>query len=210
MKRKIPILMVLLSFARFGYAQGFINLDFEKAKIVSSDGLQTFVTNAFPGWTVTAPYITYDAVSLSGGSVSIFDTNPPSNFPPIQGKYYVFFQGVNSSAGPTASIGQTGEIPITAQSISFWGTIGGLQITFAGQPLSFNAVSSSANCTVYDADISAYAGQTGQLLFTLPPNSFNAALDNIQFSSSPVPEPGELALAAMGALLFGCRRWRSL
>jgi hypothetical protein len=35
-----------------------------------------------------------------------------------------------------------------------------------------------------------------------------ATLDNIQFSSTAVPEPSELALGALGALLLGFRRWR--
>ena len=58
----------------------------------------------------------------------------------------------------------------------------------------------------------AYAGQTGELLFTDP--SFlgfqggPAIIDNIQFSSNPLPEPSELALAALGTLLLGFRRWR--
>ena len=33
-------------------------------------------------------------------------------------------------------------------------------------------------------------------------------LDNIQFSTTAVPEPGALALAALGTLLLGCRRWK--
>jgi hypothetical protein len=34
-------------------------------------------------------------------------------------------------------------------------------------------------------------------------------LDNIQFSPVPVPEPSEFALAALGAVFPGFRRWRN-
>jgi hypothetical protein len=62
-------------------------------------------------------------------------------------------------------------------------------------------------CTPPDAyDISAYAGQTGQLLFSVPPQSSGGILDNIQFSSTPVPEPGTFGLFAMGGALLAWRR----
>jgi hypothetical protein len=112
----------------------------------------------------------------------------------------------------TAAIGQTGQVPLSAQSLVFWGYAGGLQVTFDGQPLNFLGIGSTNNYTIYAANVSAYAGQTGQLLFSDPFYSNTqggpASIDNIQFSSSVVPEPSELALAALGTLLFGFRRWR--
>ncbi len=73
--------------------------------------------------------------------------------------------------------------------------------------LSFIATSNAPNFTVWTADISAYAGQYGQLSFTAPWQS-SGLLDNIQFSSAPIPEPNGLALAALGGLLLGLRRWK--
>ncbi len=192
-------------------SQGFLNLNFESAKI---DGNLTFnqidATNAFPGWTVVAPYIFYDDRSLSGASISIIDTNPPSSFVPIHRKYYALLIGADPKIyGSTfaISIGQTGQIPSWAASISFWGNDQGMQITFNGQPLDFSVSGSTANYNIYSADISAFAGQTGPLLFTVPP-SYGGTLDNIQFSSSPIPEPGTFALVGLGALLLGWRRYR--
>ena len=78
-----------------------------------------------------------------------------------------------------------------------------MQGTFNGQPLSFNTISNAASYAVYGADVTAYAGQTGQLLFTLPAFAGSSTLDNIQFSTNPVPEPGAVALAALGAGLLG-------
>ena len=206
MKIGSKISILLLALCQNGWAQGFVNLDFESANIVLTDGLQTFVTNAFPGWTVNPPYIVYDTVSLSGGSITIWDSNYAS---PIQGEYSVGLASVNEGTGYSISLGQTGTIPSSAQSIIFWGTLGGMQVTFDGNPLNFTATGSGPGYAIYGADISAYASQTGELLFTLPPYVDGAVLDNIQFSSLPIPEPSVLALTGLGGLLFGFRRWRN-
>lgn len=191
--------------ACLGHAQGFVNLDFEQGYSVS---------NTIPHWTAydngVPITVLFDATSLSGASVSLFDTNGPYYLPPIQGKYFAWLiGGYEPSYGPVA-LGQTGQVPVWAESISFSGSDVGMQITFNGQLLNFLVTGSTANFNTYAADISAFAGQTGQLLFTVPPYNNGGMLDNIQFSSSPVPEPGELALVVFSALLFGCRRWRSL
>ena len=116
----------------------------------------------------------------------------------------------NASETNSAAIGQTGQIPFSAKSLTFWGTIGGMQATFNGLPIDFIVTGSTANYTIYSADISAYAGQTGQLLLTDPyyGNALGgpATIDNIQFSSTAVPEPCAFALAALGGLLLGFRR----
>jgi len=180
-----------------GPAQGFVNLDFESAEIVY-DGYLLSVSNAFPGWAVTAPYITYDSPSLSGASISITDSNgyPPY---PVQGDYFVFLASANyAPTATTISLGQTGAIPSWAQTITFWGTVGGMQVSFDGNPLYFAAIGTGPNHTIYGADISAYANQSGELIFTLPPYVANATLDNIQFSSTPVPEPTALTLFCLG------------
>ncbi len=202
---KIVLIGFLVLLGRVGNSQGFTNLDFESAKIDLGGSYQNFVTNAFPGWTVNAPYVFYDDVSLSGNSVSIMDANgyPPY---PIQGIYFAFLASGNTPGnGQTISLGQTGTIPSWAQSITFWGTIGGMQVTFDGNPLSFSATGSGSHYTIYEADVSAYANQTGELLFTLPPYVNSATLDNIQFSSSPIPEPSTLSLTALGGLFLA--RW---
>jgi hypothetical protein len=73
--------------------------------------------------------------------------------------------------------------------------------------LTFNAIGSGSGYTIWQANISAYAGQTGQLEFTAPWQT-QGLLDNIQFSSFPVPEPSGLPLAVLGAGLIGLLRWR--
>lgn len=205
---KISILMFVLT-ANTLLSQGFINLNFESATITNVVFYEIAASNAFPSWTVTGGTL-YNNFSLSGNSVSIFDTNNLMALQPMQGNYFAFLNSGNyPGTGIPISLAQTGTVPVSATSILFWGVIGGMQISFNGQPLSFSVLSSTPNYSVYGADISPYAGQTGNLVFTLPPYTGNASLDNIQFSTSPVPEPGALALAAMGALLLGWRRWKT-
>ena len=57
---------------------------------------------------------------------------------------------------------------------------------------------------MWTADISAFAGQMGELRFTTMPHPDfpDFHLDDIRFA--PVPEPGTWALLALGSALFAC------
>jgi len=191
-----------------GKSQGFINLDFESANLTGYPQTSPVpAANAFPGWTVNAQYILYDNFSLSGNSISIVGTSPPNGGPVIQGAYSAFLASGNAPGlGQTISLGQSGTIPLGIESMSFWGNLGGLQISFGGQALAFSETGSTANYNIYAGDVSAFAGQTGQLLFSLPAYTSNVTLDNIQFSTSSVPEPSAFALTALGGLLVVWRR----
>jgi hypothetical protein len=203
------------------HAQSFANLNFESANITGFSSGSIPTHNAIPDWNayisgVAQSTILYDDETLSDPAISLQDTN--SIYPQIQGSYAVLLQGQfnpshNSIYTNSVSIGQSGLIPSTAESLIFLAniTVGGpyvdnMQLTFNGQNLSYNPIGSGANYTIYDADISSFAGQTGQLLFTVPYNG-GVFLDNIQFSINPVPEPGGRALGVLGGLcLIGCRR----
>ena len=208
------------------FSQGFVNLDFESAVVVTAGGSQFIAdaSSAFPGWTayisgVPQTSIVYNTIPLGTAAVTLQEANGSRSFPvaAIQGNYFAMLWGQfnplqNGNQIGSAAIGQTGQISFSAKSLTFWGTIGGLQATFNGQPIDFLVTGSTANYNIYSADISAYAGQTGELLLTDPyyGNTFGgpATIDNIQFSSSSVPEPSTFALTALGGLLFGFRRRR--
>jgi hypothetical protein len=122
-----------------------------------------------------------------------------------------------------ASISQSGTIPANAMSLEFkaWSMLpdATLSVSFAGNSLSPVALSSGAGpsgqgYTLYGADISAYAGQTGQLQFTdvFSDQGLNGIeLDDITFSTNvvAVPEPNTLALILMGGLALAARCWRA-
>ena len=220
MKIGNKIFILLLAICQNGWAQGFADLNFEHPIPPLPTGSGNIsVANAIPGWTAyfgasAQTAIGYDTVSLGGEAVILEDTNAPGGVPlPIQGSYSVLLEGSALAVATTASIGQTGTIPVTAQSLTFWGVLAAnvqgqnLQLSFNNQALSFTAISNALNYTVYGANISPFAGQTGQLLFTVPVQGI-ALLDNIQFSSLPVPEPSTFALTALGALFIGFNRWR--
>jgi hypothetical protein len=191
-----------------GKSQGFVNLDFESANLTGySPGNLVPAASAFPGWTVSAEYIPYDDVSLSGNSISIMDASSPYFTTSIQGTYYALLASGNTPGlGQTISLGQSGTIPLGTESMTFWGNLGGLQISFGGEAIAFSETGSTANYNIYSADVSALAGSSGQLLFSLPAYTSNATLDNIQFSTSSVPEPSAFALTALGGLLLAWRR----
>jgi hypothetical protein len=205
------LIIIVLVLVQGGRAQSFVNLDFEDATVIlagSPDMIEA--SSALPGWRDSGT-VFYDTVSIGGAIVALEDANAPSGGGPlpIQGNFSVLLEGSIPFAATSASIGQTGTIPTTAQSLTFFlgNPFGNLQVTFNGQSISYSAIGNGANYTIYGADISSYAGQTGQLLFTAPVNNAGL-LDDIQFSSLPVPEPSELALGALGALLLGFRRWK--
>jgi hypothetical protein len=201
----------------------FQNLDFEQSTILSSHpsgyGFDTGIATV-PGWTA---YNDGVSSNYSGGMTLIYNDRPidspgicleGADYPgerAIQGNYSVFLMS-GSYLYPGwpegVQIRQSGRIPPTARSLTYWGdSYGALRITFSGQVLLFSVMSSAPSYTVYGADVSAYAGQTGELLFNAYWPYGGGMLDNIQFSNQRVPEPSVCSLSALGALLLG---WSSL
>ena len=219
MKLILSTLSILTIGITSGLSQGFINLNFEHPVLpLTSDGFGIPTTNGIPGWTAyftdtsgtyINPNIFYDTRAIDGAAVSLHDTNSDS-LQPLQGQFSLLLQGSSPFFPPaSASIGQTGRIPLNALSITFYLSLdSSFQVSFNGQNISLLQLSSTSNYGIMGGDISAFAGQTGQLLFTALPNIGYGGLDNIQFSSSPIPEPSMLCLSTLGALLLGYRHLR--
>jgi PEP-CTERM motif len=193
------------------HSQGFINLDFEHPVLpLTSVNGQVSSLDAVPGWT-TYTYgfaqtsIAYNTVSLGAAEVSLQGPGSVETIP--QGSYAVILQGSTGGTPGTAAIGQTGLIPINTQSLIFWGGIGPNGVSINGQTLSLIETGSTPNYNIYAADVSSFAGQTEQLLFTAPVG-FSALVDNVMFSPDPAPEPSSFALGALGTVLLGAWHWR--
>jgi hypothetical protein len=214
-------ILILVGLWQNTQGQGFVNLDFENAVITHDPSSPypnaVYASDAIPGWTPTGFIgpndVLYNTASAGSTSVSILDVN--GSPPALDGAFSVYLYGGGTE--PAASISQTGVVPVSALSILFkaqneGGVLGGpLLVSLGGQNISFFALSTGANYTLFGGNIpSAFTGQSEQLMFSAPKDGGNNFwnIDDIQFSSSSVPEPDTLALGAFGALLFGFRRWR--
>ena len=205
--------MISIAGLQSAIGQGFVNLGFENTTIttVHFPGGDRF-TATIPGWSwSTFNFVNGDPnsvalneVALDAPAVTLHGVN--SSFSPaVNGNYSVLLQGGSTSGvmyfGTNgASIFQTGQIPLNSQSLIYSGD-SSLQVLFNKQRLTPVALSNVANYTVWGANISAYAGQAGELRFTAPwlstPFLGGAVLDAIQFSQTPVPEPSALALSGI-------------
>ncbi len=189
----------------------FVNLDFEQGNVPAGHFSAVPVSQALPGWTAylgdtPVTSILPNDVSLSGASVSIITPQWGAGTV-FQGNYMVLIQAAEypSSLSPTtAAIAQTGQIPSNAQFIVFEAKTSGLELTFNGSPLTVSSSSPHGSYTVYEAGVSSFAGQTGELRFTCPQvTGFGSIyLDDIGFYAVSAPEPGSLALLAAGGLIL--------
>jgi len=201
------------------FSQGFVNLNFENAVITPDPSSPyypnaVYASDAIPGWTATGfigpTDILYNSASLGSTSVSILGT---SGFPPaLDGNFSIYLYG--GGTAPSASISQTAIVPVSAESLLFEAQQSGtgtLQVSLGGQNISFSAISTGSNYTLYGGNIpSAFDNQSEQLMFSALEGANNFwNIDDIQFSPSAVPEPSVLALGALGALSLGFRRWRN-
>jgi len=229
---------VVVSCALFqtAFGQGFANLNFEQASIVSAPSGYTpgdaydalLASSALPYWTVSEDGTVCTAVwgapvALDETSVALLTANNGyySGYVPLQGSYSVqFYAYADAPSGyyHTASISQTGQIPLGSQSIQFLMMSppvagGAIQaspiVTINGTPISLSAISSSDGVMTMAGDISAYAGTTVDLAFlcqatsgSFPEDENIFTLDGIQFSPQSVPEPSSLGLLGIGAAII--------
>jgi len=211
--------VVCLGWASGLQAQPFQNLDFEDATLVPIPGdpyNRVDFSLALPGWsgfsgTNQLNAALYDNIFLDSTGIGIMDSNFAFLGGVIQGNYTVFLEAGDQLGGGTvpasASLSQTGLVPTGTKSLSFLAaTAGVFTVSLGGVTL--NLVSSPVagqSYSLFQADISAFAGQTNALTFTLFPddprqNNTALALDDIQFSTTQVPEPSSLSLLVAGVL----------
>ncbi len=215
---KITISALLLLVAEFtAHPQGFINMDFEDAVITLDTSspyypYAAYASDAIPGWTQTGSFlgtndITYDTISTGSTDISILDANGFRT--PLDGNFSILLFG--GETAPAASISQTAIVPASTESVLFeaQGGPGTLLVSLGGQNISYSAISTGSNYTLYGGNIPlAFAGQTEQLIFSVLEGGGLSEIDDIQFSPSTVPEPGALCLSGLAGVCFAwrCRR----
>jgi hypothetical protein len=206
-------------------AQAFTSLDFESATLVPIPGdpyNRVYFSLALPGWTgysgtnqLTAAL--YDNIFLDSTGIGIMDSSFHFLGGIIQGNYTAFLQaGLSLFPGggsDDASLSQTGLVPIGTKSLSFLAvTNGPFAVSLGGTNL--NLISSPVagqDYSLFQADVSAFAGKTAELTFTLFPeiphvNDTGLTLDDIMFSPDAIPEPStvDLVTVVVACLAF-CR-----
>lgn len=183
----------------------FQNLDFESATLVPIPGDpfgRVQFGPGFPGWTgyigdEPQTIVDHNSRLISQPGIAIMGPDFPSaNL--FQGHY---FAELYTTPGVLVSpaLAQTGTVPTTAQSIRFYGGAQDVPfILFAGQSIPLSVLGSTATYTIWGGDISAFAGQLGELRF-----QGSRRFDNISFSDLAIPEPSAFGLFALGGLLLG-------
>jgi hypothetical protein len=210
-------------------AQGtFRNMDFEQSQIPQnqSPGLVS-ADLAFPFWTVyygTTPQTLVWWRDVSAGTTEVsllgqIGADPIFGGPTaIDGGYSAGLTGgsLPPDPGPMGcSIGQVGQIPTDAVSLLFKDLPGAIPsnpitVTIGGVSLPVFLVSNVPNrYALFGVDVSQFAGMQEDLRFSVPGYTANglsgAEIDDIVFSTTPVPEPTTGALFALGGLLFRFR-----
>jgi hypothetical protein len=206
--RSLLACLVVAAAVASGQCQGtFRNLDFEHP-ILPLTPINGHVPalNAIPGWTAyddgnPSLSVYYNDRTLCAEAVTL--QGPGSLDTRLHGLYSPTIGGA-CEGGYTAAIGQTGQVPASARSLVFLCDLyeSHLQVTFAGQQISVFTMDHTADYRIVGGDISAFAGQTGELRFTALPND-GAMLDDIQFSTVVVPEPSVFGLTALGGVFGG-------
>ncbi len=203
------LLLLVAASTSISITQGqgtFVNLGFEQANFPylapGQYGSDVSALDALPGWTVQMGLgnILYNNQNLDLASISILNTNYPG--PPgfAFGTYYVLLKSGGFPGQPPTipSIAQTGQVPVTANSLRLIAYYSPPVVTFAGNQIPLFALNTVGYRTFYGADISAYAGQTGELRFRGGLTYF----DNVSFSALGIPEPAPLGMISTGLVLF--------
>lgn len=215
--KKMLVIVIPLVLWNNAQGQGFVNLDFEDATVaptpVNGFGSTVSPASAFPGWTVGGGGIylnvLYNNFTFGAPAAILMGPSFPNGpgYTPLQGSYSALLYYDNPSIVPPPTLSQTGLVPATAQSISFLAG-SGADVTMNGVNISLVPILGGRLA----GNISTFAGSVAQLTFSISPSRIGDNVlyfDDIQFSSTAIPEPSVLALGALGTLLLGFCRWRN-
>jgi hypothetical protein len=212
-------------------AQGtFQNLDFESTVLVPVPGDiygRVQFAPAFPGWsgmngTDVETLALYNSMFLDSTGIGIHGQGSPQTFGPtrISGNYTAMIQSgrsLSSSLTPTiASLSQTALVPANTASLQFKAiAYGPFEISLNDVPLSLTPVQANAGYTLYGVNIPTYAGMTAKLTITVlhrpsPAIISSLFVDDILFSTQPIPEPGVGTILVLGLVAVVSSRSRGI
>jgi hypothetical protein len=185
-----------------------VNGGFEDGSLVMINPVAVKPAEALPGWNALSGgtpllFLGYNAPGLDSAWVSIHDNaNPNDLFKPIGGTYSVFIKGA-TPLGPSldAEITQVVAVPSDSKSLFFRArNLNGLDLSFNGQNLTYYEFQQGGGDSAYGADISGFAGSTGEIRFTAGQGEWGL-IDDVLFSTIVIPEPSVMGLSA-GGLAF--------
>ena len=194
----------------------FQNLDFENGVFITISGdpyNRVQFAEAVPGWTGylgtnQIDRLLHNDLFLSLAGVAIWGPdNPSAGY--LHGHFYMILQ--NSFPTPTEvpAIAQTGTIPVGSQSLRLLSnsTLSlGIRAFFGGNEIPLQRIGTASNGRpLWGGAVSLFAGQSGELRFR-----GEGYLDFIQFSNSPIPEPGTMAWLGLGGVAWLLRRRKQL
>jgi hypothetical protein len=198
----------------------FVNLDFEQAiaPLVPDAAHTVPIASALPGWTgyvggTQVSRVVYDTRNIDAAGISVFDSVAPQQpVQPLQGNYSAWLMGSSLFGGQqAAAIAQIGQIPAGTKSILFlFSTTYLPQLTFAGQTIPLVQLGANTSYITVGGDVSAFAGDTGELRFTALSQYTAGLLDNIEFSPVAIPEPTAMVLSLLGTAVLAWKMRRSL
>jgi hypothetical protein len=158
--------------------------------------------------------VLYNSANSFISAISLISPDSPVG-QPVPGENEVF---LSSGNGPSSTIAQTGQFPAWASTIQFLSgaslpNINFWEVTVNGTNIPVHETSQVGQFLfLYEGDISAFAGQTGELGFsTLNVNSTAGAVKLADIQFGPVPEPSSVSLLLIGSLIswWKCRAGRS-
>jgi uncharacterized repeat protein (TIGR03803 family) len=182
--------------------EDFGDLDFEDGDLVflqGSPAFEVYFSPAMPGWSSPWNSMPYNGQFLDSAGICILDTNYarlPNGL--VHGRFCVLLQAGlwNSQTYGPSSLAQSGTVPPEVKTLLFNASMftnpisagAPLEVTFDGNPLPWWVVATNPEYLVVGADITRFAGERGELRFTVPPlwGHNSVYLDNIRFSSSPL------------------------